>query len=162
MTMKKMWIFAVVLLVAAGCGQRKAKSEQASVLDSLDIKKELGTLLERRYTGTIPCADCPGIFYDITFYNQEFSGDGVYELTTTYLEAEDGRDRSFHSSGRWITLRGTQADPDATVIQTDPADSTSRRDFIYLTDSIIMLHRDQTMPDPAMLPAYTLHKAAKK
>lgn len=98
----------------------------------------------RVYEGVLPAADGPGIRYRLTLLGKEHSGDGTFHLTTTYLEAEQGEDRSFLSQGRWRTLRGTADDSDATVLQLAPDDSTACVDFLYMTDSLEMLGSGQT------------------
>lgn len=50
------------------------------------------------YTGTLPCADCPGIEWTLTLLE-----DGAYRLRRVYLQAEDGEDRSFVDVGQWDT-----------------------------------------------------------
>lgn len=66
------------------------------------------------YTGTLPCADCPGIEWTLTLLE-----DGAYRLRRVYLEAEDGEDRSFVEVGQWepdgrddrLVLRGRDEGP---------------------------------------------------
>lgn len=134
-------ILLISLLTIAACGQRPSNpSVPLSILDSLEIQSELGDVVRRHYNGIIPCADCPGIEYDLVLYNQEHSGDGVYELNRTYLEGdEDGRDYSSYTTGRWITLRGDAVNNDATVYQLSPRDSLQRQNLLMLGDSIIIL-----------------------
>ena len=89
------------------------------------------------------CCDGPGIRYELTLENREHSGDGTYRLAMTYLEAENGRDTTFFSSGRWGTLRGTDDDPDATVYQLNIGDTTLEQiNFLSYPDSLIMLGAD--------------------
>jgi copper homeostasis protein (lipoprotein) len=52
------------------------------------------------YTGTLPCAGCPGLRLTLAL-----RPDGTYQLRQTYLEAEQGRDRSFVHQGRWSLAR---------------------------------------------------------
>lgn len=55
------------------------------------------------YSGTLPCASCPGIDWTLTLLDT-----GTYRLRQVYLEAEGGEDRSYVEIGRWGT--GTHAD----------------------------------------------------
>lgn len=97
----------------------------------------------RTYEGLLPAADGPGIRYELTLENREHSGDGTYRLAMTYLEAENGRDTTFFSSGRWGTLRGTDDDPDATVYQLNIGDTALEQiNFLSYPDSLIMLGAD--------------------
>ncbi len=161
--MKRWFILAVLPLVLAGCGaEKEVKNVPVWVRDSLETRSELGELLKREFVGTIPCADCPGIRCELTLYNQEHSGDGVYQLKRTYLEAENGEDVSFDISGRWITLRGDAVNPDATVIQLSPQDDANRENLLYMTDSLILLNAAFELPDSAMIRPFTIHKVAAK
>lgn len=62
------------------------------------------------YRGTIPCADCPGIRYQLNLYDNH-----TYFLRRTYL----GEDESIDDAGRWrvsddggvLILRPIQAAP---------------------------------------------------
>lgn len=89
-------------------------------LDSLKKSEGTGELQTRVYSGILPAADCPGIVYNITLYNYEHSGDGVFKARLTYLEAENGKDVSLEFCGRQYTLRGNAVDNDATVFQFVP------------------------------------------
>ena len=48
--------------------------------DSLKLDPEKGAVVQKKYKGTIPAADGPGIVYDLTLFYQQDSDDGVYEL----------------------------------------------------------------------------------
>ena len=98
----------------------------------------------RTYEGLLPAADGPGIRYRLTLSGEAYGGSGSYEMTMTYLEAEDGEDRSFRSEGLWKTFRGPVGGSDAVVLQLDPEDSTARVDFLYMTDSLEMLGDGRT------------------
>lgn len=66
-----------------------------------------------RYSGLIPCADCPGIRLTLTLFPPN-----VAVLKRTYLEAENGQDQTDQSLFNWnqqgqlITLHSLQADSD--------------------------------------------------
>ncbi|MFC3197819.1 copper resistance protein NlpE N-terminal domain-containing protein [Parapedobacter deserti] len=72
--------FMALVLAAGGCQTKKSSSSQADTAhnsrNSLDWR---GT-----YTGTLPCADCPGIRYTLTLQD-----DGTYHLNTLYLDKGD-------------------------------------------------------------------------
>ena len=53
--------------------------------------------LPASFTGTLPCADCPGMKYQL-----EFLEDGSYKLRTTYLEkGPDKKGLSVDDAGAW-------------------------------------------------------------
>ena len=138
--MKKQLVTASLLaLLAASCGHRTDRSTAAP--DS--SKPAAAASAQATYEGLLPAADGPGIRYELTLENREHSGDGTYRLAMTYLEAENGRDTTFFSSGRWGTLRGTDDDPDATVYQLNIGDTTLEQiSFLSYPDSLIMLGAD--------------------
>ena len=52
----------------------------------------------RYYEGTLPTGDGTPINYELELKNEEFSGDGTYDLTMIYPKADKGKDKS---SGWW-------------------------------------------------------------
>lgn len=78
---------------------------------------ELGKMRVHSYEGLLPAASCLGIEYKLTVRNREHSGDGTFQLTLTYKEAEDGGDRTFTYNGKRLTMRGIPGDDNATVWQ---------------------------------------------
>ena len=98
-----------VLLAAAAC--RSA----APIIDAADNAVPAVAAI---FTGTLPCADCSGIRTDITLFTVTPGrrSEGSFSLVEHYLGTRTG-DRTFRRQGRWVTLRGTMGDPDATVYQ---------------------------------------------
>lgn len=146
--------FLLLLSAIVACGGpsvKKAGDGDAKVSSRVSASDD-STF--RVYEGVLPAADGPGIRYRLTLLGKERSGDGTFRLTTTYLEAEQGEDRSFRSRGRWRTLRGTADDSDATVLQLEPDDSTDPVDFLYMTDSLEMLGSGRTRIESSL--DYTL------
>lgn len=103
----------------------------------------LGTLQEHTYEGTLPAASCPGIRYHLTIRNKEHSGDGTFALTLTYLEAENGEDRTFSYTGKRYTQRGTPDDNDATVWQMIADNEQDIFNFLVESDSTLVLLNDR-------------------
>ena len=99
---------------------------------------ELGDLVTLEYEGTIPAASCPGIRYELSISCYENSGNGRYELKTTYLEAENGKDESFSEKGRRLTVRNPE---DSTVIwRLIPDDETGEKiDLLVRNDSTVTI-----------------------
>lgn len=161
--MTKIIIILASLMFIFSCAQRRSSlmasndDVPAAAIDSLHLQKELGKVLSRTYLGTIPAADCPGIVYKLTLYNQEHSGDGVYHLSMTYLEAQDGKDMTFNSEGTMSTLRGDATNPDATVYELrDYKSSQYSTYFLYQTDSLTMLDARMRVPNTTL--NYTIYK----
>ncbi len=79
------------------------------------------------FTGTLPCADCPGI--DVTLV---LEGDGTYNTAHVYRERPDG---TWAIDGHW------SVEADNSVIRLDP-NSKTEEDQLYAIDSserIVML-----------------------
>lgn len=116
-----------------------------------DADNKLGQMLIRTYEGMLPAADCPGIRYTLTIKNREYSGDGTFALTMTYLEAEDGKDVSFSSTGKRYTLKGVPGNDNATVWQLVPDDGDSNTNLLVDTDSTLtLLGADFKKPDSGL------------
>lgn len=104
--------------------------------------KTLGRNVTHSYTGVLPADSCLGMRYELTIRNQEHSGDGTFTLKLTYLEAENGEDRSFRYMGKRFTLRGMLDDNDATVWQCIANDGRGIFNFVVESDSSITLLND--------------------
>lgn len=76
-------------------------------VDSLLLNPAMGGLIEKTYNGVIPAADCPGIDCTLKIWGQEDSQqEGVYSLAMKYLEAENGKDITNTTYGRYFTHLG--------------------------------------------------------
>lgn len=113
-----------------------------TLIDSLQQAEGTGKLQMRVYRGTLPAASCPGIVYNITLYNYEHSGDGVFRTQFTYLEADNGQNQTSEFCGRQYTLRGNAANKDAIVFQFIPFDKDEETmNFLFENDKLTMLDR---------------------
>ncbi|MBS3805205.1 MAG: META domain-containing protein [Oleiphilaceae bacterium] len=84
-------VFALLLLTgcASSAGQPKTASDTAEGLDQTRI-----TALPATFSGTLPCADCPGIDLHLNLL-----ADGVYLLRKTYQDRDGG---PFFDIGRYL------------------------------------------------------------
>ncbi len=69
-----------------------------------------------KYKGIIPCADCPGIEIELSLKDAFKLENYLFELKEIYLEAENGKNKSFVSNGTYNYRRGNSNDADATII----------------------------------------------
>ena len=146
--MKKYFIAVAALAFLAACNGKAAKDtpvlveeESIAVAEaapdapslpelpvnmraSLKLDPKKGAVVQKKYKGTIPAADGPGIVYDLTLFYQQDSDDGVYELDATYLEAENGKDQTFTSTGKRQVKKGTPADASAVIYELIPSDGS--------------------------------------
>lgn len=108
-------------------------SQHSSILfrsSGEETAMELGKMQVHSYEGILPGASCPGIEYKLTIRNREHSGNGTFQLTVTYQEAENGEDRTFTYNGKRLTLRGIPGDEDATVWQCITNDNNQVFNFL--------------------------------
>ncbi len=121
----------------------KAKQvKPVNMRDSLKIDSKKGAVIQKKYKGTVPAADGPGIVYELTLYYQQDSNDGVYELDATYLEAENGKDQTFTSIGKRQVKKGTPANVNAVVYELIPNDGGMVFHFQAEGDSLTMLNQE--------------------
>ena len=79
-----------------------------------------------RFTGVLPCADCPGIRTTLTLKRKGPGwAEGTYRLSETYID----RGGPHMTTGDWTTLRGDAADENATVYELDPDHAERARHF---------------------------------
>ena len=140
--MKTGLILGISVLVAA-CGGQTGR-QAAAGQDTATIAADSGMQV-RYYEGTLPTADGTPINYELELKNEEFSGDGSYDLTMIYPKADKGKDKKFRMIGRWGTLRGSAENPDTTLEQIN---------FLYYPDSLVLLNRHQARLKPG--PNYAL------
>lgn len=90
------------------------------------------------FKGTLPCADCQGVETSLTLIKKdEWTAEGNYVLIETFVGKSPD---PVVAEGKWTTLRGSAADPDATVYELNP-DSLEfqRRAFLKVNDYVIRL-----------------------
>lgn len=117
-------------------------SQPINMRDSLKIDSKKGSVVQKQYKGTLPAADGPGIVYDLTLYYQQNSDDGVYELDATYLEANNGKDETFTSTGKQKVKKGMPSNANAVIYELIPSDGSMVVYFLAEGDSLTMLNQD--------------------
>ena len=145
----KRLIVALSILILTSCGFTYTVTDVKTdtILDSLTkeqrVKLKLGEVEQRVYEDTVPAASCPGMIYKFTLYNVKRATDGVYEMNLTYIEAEDGVDKSFKSSGRWSVVSGIPSDSTAIVYKFIDFDTTAdAMNLLYNDSSLTFLTKD--------------------
>ena len=112
---------SIFLFTSCGCVWETTVKDITTntILDSLPqyqrTELRLGKVEKRVYQDTVPAASCPGMIYKFTVYNLADTVNGVYEMDLTYIEAENGEDKLFKSSGRWSKICGMPNDSTATI-----------------------------------------------
>lgn len=101
------------------------------------------------YTGTTPCADCPGINTSLTLNENNYGNPTTYSLSLDY----QGRDTSFTEKGAW-TVSTWKNKPLITLV---PQDSTQVTYYEVLSSSQIRQLDGDRNPIPESMP-FTLTK----
>lgn len=131
-------LFGSVCMLALGltaCGGNGAATSEETSADTVS----------RRFVGTTPAADCPGIVWDLTLRNPAADSlGGDFALSMTYLEADNGKDMTFSSAGEWSVQQGIAGDPMAVRYQlVEPGpQGPDTSDYLFLGDSVVMLDAD--------------------
>ena len=118
------------------------KDKAVNMRESLKVDPNKGSVVKKKYKGTIPTADGPGIVYDLVMYYQDNNGDGVYELDATYWEAENGNNQTFTSTGKRKVRKGIPTNAEAIVYELIPSDGSMIFYFLAEGDSLTMLNQD--------------------
>ncbi len=162
--MKKLvFVFATAVLVLScqSKGNKAEVIESEIVEDSIVIAPDstLEGMVSETYEGVLPAADCEGIRYNLVIQTDEDSigGDGLYQLSMTYLGADNGKDKTFKSKGKKVTLHGTPKNKKATVYQLVPTDGEESINFLVATDSTLTLVGEDFQPAQSNLN-YTITK----
>lgn len=99
------------------------------------------------FAGLLPCADCPGIQVDLTFY----SGPATYELKQTYESSRHGNP-TYTEQGTWLIERGTAKNPKAIVYELHPAHSQSKQFYLRSDKNTLLLLDANREELPPSLP----------
>ena len=127
--MKKTLFFIAVALLASACNQQ---TKQNSVTTNVASSNKAPDSVY--YVGTIPEADGPGIVYKIALANDATNG---FLLTATYLEAEDGQNKTFRNVGTMDIVKQTINDQEVTFYRFPAADSVDTEIFKVIDDNTL-------------------------
>lgn len=159
--MKKYFVAIATLALLAACNGKSAKESTVTadtvspgavveaqpenpvdMRDSLKTDSADGPVVRKEYKGTIPAADGPGIVYDLTLYYQEKGKEGVYRMNATYLQADNGNDQTFTTTGKQRIKKGIPGNANATVYELLPSDGSVSFYFLVEDNSLTMLNQD--------------------
>jgi len=135
-----------LVLALAGCRSAAPPVTGSSQSLAPDAAAAAEAVLVGTYAGTLPCADCGGIRTRLTLYAKSRlqTGEGAFDLSEEYLTTRDAN-RRVDTRGRWILLRGTPTDVDATVYQLN-IDGAERVVMFFLRvgdEALRLLDREQ-------------------
>ena len=106
----RFWVFLVLVAIVSGCTTSELSTEP---VDVAAIESRLPGSVIGVWRGVIPCADCPGINY-----NLRLNEDNTFEETMTYQERDV---EPYTRTGTWNITDGTLTlvGPDTTRTQFD-------------------------------------------
>lgn len=149
--MKKVLMFAVIATALVSCNSNNNRNQtRVENRDTIPTVAQSSATTEQVqvYEGLLPAADGPGIRYRVTLRNNGNMNDGTYSMDMTYLEAENGRDQTFRSSGRIQTMRGSATNPNATVYKLTSNDDNEVTYFLMRDDRTLrLLNENLEEPD---------------
>ncbi|MDR2622250.1 MAG: copper resistance protein NlpE [Dysgonamonadaceae bacterium] len=140
-------IIAVLVLGLDSCkskGESNAQDEQVVAVDPIHNLRN-STDWNGTYTGTVPCADCPGISVKIALNSDE-----TYQLSYQYLEKEDS---VYSASGKFTW------DDNGSVITLDCKDWPPY--YQVGADKLIQLDMEGNLIPGELAGRYELAKSAE-
>lgn len=102
--MNKVFIPALVLsFLTISCAKNQQKEALPPSQDTL-VVQDKAPKISGNFSGTFPCASCPGIEMNLTL-----NADKTYVLESNYLESEDGKitekgNFEISENGKYLTL----------------------------------------------------------
>lgn len=127
--MKKIFIALAILSVFA-CNSGNNTNKNNTEDERVQVQESTNSTVidpvasnpnrEAIYEEIVPCADCPGIKYNLEIWKKYEGKDSVYRLAMTYLEAENGEDRTYDSEGRWRTIEHVMGNKNVVLYRLTP------------------------------------------
>ncbi|WP_167014508.1 copper resistance protein NlpE N-terminal domain-containing protein [Chitinophaga sp. Cy-1792] len=121
--MHKILLFSVLLATMAGCNNNNTQEKQTEIRDNAG--KSAQTHLTGTYQGTLPCADCPGMDYQISLYD-----DHTYSELKSYQGR--GLNVAYVETGTWKAVN------DSVAMLEQKMDSTS---FLASEGKLVLLDK---------------------
>lgn len=139
-----MRLFIIPILILCGAcsttsqDTKVAINNHINIIDSLPIYDILEkVIIKREYNGTIISKSGVTSDYSLILYNQQHSGDGVFELNIL----SDNKD-SLLSYGKQYTLRGDATDINATVYQLVGFKNEPEVNLLKRENDLVILNKD--------------------
>lgn len=136
-------IYLIFGLLIQSCNQtdvRKSLAESPKNTDQINIH------LPAMYTGTLPCADCPGINYRLIIEEDQFVEISRYQ---------DRSPRSFEKTGSWSVSGDT-----LTLIE--PEDQNFQKRFLVDEQTLTLLNIDNQQINGELANRYVLERTGNQ
>ena len=153
--MKKLVMFAAVLVALVSCQSNNKKNVEIEMLDDSSVA-ELPII---EVDGTIPAADGPGIDYVLTLGITTDGIDTLYTLDMTYLDAAGpGKNKTFTSKGTKKDIHKVVNNQPKKAIKLTPDNGDSPMYFVVVNDTTIRMVNDSTLEESVTQTVYDMTK----
>ena len=157
--MKKLVMFAAVLVALVSCQSNNKKNVEIEMLDDSSVAELPIVEVDEVFTGTIPAADGPGIDYVLTLGITTDGIDTLYTLDMTYLDAAGpGKNKTFTSKGTKKDIHKVVNNKPKKAIKLTPDNGDSPMYFVVVNDTTIRLVNDSTLEESITQTVYDMTK----
>jgi hypothetical protein len=157
--MKKLVMFAAVLVALVSCQSNNKKNVEIELLDDSLVAELPIVEVDEVFTGTIPAADGPGIDYVLTLGITTDGIDTLYTLDMTYLDAAGpGKNKTFTSKGTKKDIHKVVNNKPKKAIKLTPDNGDSPMYFVVVNDTTIRLVNDSTLEESITQTVYDMTK----
>ena len=142
--MKKVMMIAALAAALVSCQSKGTQNNDAVAMDeSVMAVTGNDSSAVAVYEGILPAADGPGIQYVLSVDSVGPDGESGYTLVTTYLDAEGkGKDKTFTSKGKPVTVEKTVKNKKKTALKLNPSDGSEPVYFVIANDTTLTLADD--------------------
>lgn len=157
--MKKLVMFAAVMVALVSCQSNNKKNVEIELLDDSLVAELPIVEVDEVFTGTIPAADGPGIDYVLTLGITTDGIDTLYTLDMTYLDAAGpGKNKTFTSKGTKKDIHKVVNNKPKKAIKLTPDNGDSPIYFVVVNDTTIRLVNDSTLEESITQTVYDMTK----
>ena len=157
--MKKLVMFAAVLVALVSCQSNNKKNVEIEMLDDSSVAELPIVEVDEVFTGTIPAADGPGIDYVLTLGITTDGIDTLYTLDMTYLDAAGpGKNKTFTSKGTKKDIHKVVNNKPKKAIKLTPDNGDSPMYFVVVNDTTIRMVNDSTLEESVTQTVYDMTK----
>ena len=142
--MKKVMMIAALAAALVSCQSKGTQNNDTVAMDeSVMAVTGNDSSAVAVYEGILPAADGPGIQYVLSVDSVGPDGESGYTLVTTYLDAEGkGKDKTFTSKGKPVTVEKTVKNKKKTALKLNPSDGSEPVYFVIANDTTLTLADD--------------------
>lgn len=156
--MKKLVMFATILVALVSCQSNKKKVVEMEMADSMLADIPI-TEVDEVFVGTFPSADGPGIDYVLTLGMTTDGIDTLYMLDITYLDAAGpGKHQTFTSTGKKNEIHKVVNNQPKKAVKLTPDNGDNPMYFVVVNDTTLRMVNDSTLQENITQTVYDLTK----